>query len=351
MSSPIKFISIIPDSNFLLGADENGEILMWEYDKDLQKETSTKEQKKHPFEEYLNKLESIALLLNDVHKYFLGKEYRFPLDKMPSMIKELTDNEGRYLMIYFVSCYYGVKKQLKNESQYTELIENLEELMIWESKSSKDKIEAFEFLASGNDDLIKKNIELAISKFKRAHELDPKNPFIALSLSQAYAEKDDYQNLGKFRKIGLKLMARMNEKEQLDPLEEFNSTMLRFYEKRKTINNFTNKRPFYNEILPKGKDIRSYFCAILNEIASLLRGESNKISKNQAHLALEDIFDDIFEWFSIVSGASYYYLKHKLGSEDQISDILDALKDINGFEEHKNLDDAVSRILKHSKSS
>ena len=344
LSSPVKLATIIPDSNLLLGADNNGEILIWQYNKETTQEVTTEEAEKHPFEVYLNKLENIAILLNDVHEYFVGKEHRLSIESMPLMIEELAHSEGMYFMIHFMIFYYGVKKQLKNENQYADLIKGLKEMMGWEKKNSINKILAFQLLVFGNDDLIKKNIESAITKFKQAHELDPKNPFIVLNLSRAYTEQKDYQNMGMYRKMGLKLIARMHEKEQLEPSEEFNRTMQRFYEKRDSINNFINKRFFYKEFLPNKVDIRLYFCCILDEIASLLRGESNLIPKNQAHLVLEDIFEDIFEWFSIVSGVAYYYLEHKLGSEDQISDILDALKDINGFEVHKNLDEETFGI-------
>lgn len=346
LSSTVKFTTIIPESYFLLGADNNGEILMWDYKEKKQEISAVEAEKadKHPFEAYLNKLENITLLLNDVHEYFVGKEHRLSVENIPDMIEEIAHNEGMYFMIHFMFFYYGVKKQLKNENQYADLIKGLKEIMGWEKKNSINKIKAFQLLAFGNDDLMKKNIESAINKFKQAHELDPKNPFIVLSLSRAYTEQKDYQNMGMYRKIGLELMSRMHEKEVLDPSEEFNKIMQRFYEKRELINNFINKRFFYREFLPNKIDIRLYFCHILDEIASLLRGESNLIPKDKAHLVLEDIFEDLFEWLSIVCGAAYYHLKHKLGSEEQISDILDALKDINGFEVHKNLDDEAFGI-------
>jgi len=341
LSSSVKFNTIIPENNYLLGADNNGEILMWDYEEKKQEVSASEaeEAEKHPFETYLKKLENIALLLNDVHEYLVGKEYRLSVENVPDMIEEIANNEGMYFMIQFMFFYYGVKKQLKNESQYADLIRGLKEIMGWEKQNSINKIKAFQLLAFGNDDLIKKNYESAITKFKHAHELDPKNPFIVLSLSRAYAEQKDYQNMGVYRKIGLKLMARMHEEEELEPSEEFNKIMHRFYEKRDSIYNFIDKRTFYKEFLPNKIDIRLYFCHILDEIASLLRGESNLIPKEQAHLVLEDLFEDIFEWLSIVCGAAYYHLEHKLGSEDEISDILDALKDINGFETHKNLDE------------
>ncbi len=346
LSSPIKFTTIIPENNYLLGADNNGEILMWDYEKKKQEVSASEaeEAEKHPFEKYLKKLENIALLLNDVHEYLTGKEYRLSVENMPDMIEELASNEGMYFMIHFMFFYYGVKKQLKNESQYADLIRGLKEIMGWEKQNSINKIKAFQLLAFGNDDLIKKNYESAITKFKHAHELDPKNPFIVLSLSRAYAEQKDYQNMGVYRKIGLKLIARMHEEEELEPSKEFNKIMHRFYEKRDSIYNFINKRTFYKKFLPNKIDIRLYFCHILDEIASLLRGESNLIPKEQAHLVLEDLFEDIFEWLSIVCGAAYYHLEHNLGSEDEISNILDALKDINGFETHKNLDEEAFGI-------
>ncbi len=52
---------------------------------------------------------------------------------------------------------------------------------------------------------------------------------------------------------------------------------------------------------------------------------------------MEDIFEFLLEWISIVAGLTYYHLKYDLGTEEQVKDLLDALKDINGYEKHKKL--------------
>lgn len=52
---------------------------------------------------------------------------------------------------------------------------------------------------------------------------------------------------------------------------------------------------------------------------------------------MEEIFEFLLEWISIVAGPTYYHLKYRSGTKEQVEDLLDALKDINGFGEHRKL--------------
>jgi len=102
---------------------------------------------------------------------------------------------------------------------------------------------------------------------------------------------------------------------------------------------FTQKRPFYQYILESPPQATLYVCVLLGKVGNFFRFKDKQFSWEQMSNAMEDIFEILLEWISIVAGLTYYHLKYNLGTEEQVRDLLDALKDINGYKKHRKLGD------------
>ncbi|NVM54285.1 MAG: hypothetical protein HWN66_11340 [Candidatus Helarchaeota archaeon] len=242
-----------------------------------------KNSKINPFHP-LNRMERFALLLTDVRKCFSGEAHRLSQEKISQMLDEIVHDEHLFYMIFFMGAYHAVKKENKSEKQRKESINAMEVLMGWEKQSVREKVNSV--------------------------YIRPLNV-----LNDELASKKDRDN----------------------PTKEFSTLMKLFHEKRDSLTNFTQRRPFYKEILNPPPQATLYVCILLEKVADFFRFKEKKFNWDQMENIMEDIFEFLLEWISIVAGLTYYHLKYRLGTKEQVEDLLDALKDINGYEEHRKL--------------
>jgi len=226
-------------------------------------------------------MERFALLLTDVRYCFLGKAHRMSREEIALMLDEIVHDEHLFYMIFFMGAYYAVKKEDRTEKQRGEAIDGMEQLMGWEKQSARNKVTSVYEFNFSMDDLTE--------------------------------EKDIY-----------------------NPIEEFSALMNLFYEKGESLKNFINKRPFYKEVLTSLPHATLYVCVLLGKVADFFRSKVKQFDWDQMSDIMEDIFELLLEWISIIAGLTYYHLKYNMGTEEQVRDLLDALKDINGYEKHKN---------------
>lgn len=126
------------------------------------------------------------------------------------------------------------------------------------------------------------------------------------------------------------------EEEVSSPPEEFTALMKLFYEKRESLKNFFNKRSFYKVILSPLPQATLYVCTLLEKVGNFFHSKVKQFDWDQMSDIPEDIFEILLEWISIIAGLTYYHLKYDLGTEEQVRDLLDTLKDLNGYDKHKN---------------
>ena len=227
-------------------------------------------------------MEQFAVLLTDVRYCFLGKAHRMSREKIALMLDEIVHNEHIFYMTFFMGAYYSVKKEDRTEKQREEAIDGMEQLMGWEKQSVRNKVTSvYEFNFSMNDLTKEKEVDI--------------------------------------------------------PIEKFAALLKLFYERGESLKNFINKRPFYKEVLNPLPQATLYVCVLLGKVADFFRSEDKQFDWDQMSEILEDIFEFLLEWISIISGLTYYHLKYNLGNEQQVRDLLNALKDINGYEKHKKL--------------
>ena len=228
----------------------------------------------NPFH-YLNRMERFAVLLTDVRYCFLGKAHRMSRENIMLMLDQIVHDEHIFYMIFFMGAYKAVKKENTDMRQKEEIIDAMKQLMGWEKQNIRNKVtDVYKFNIS-IDDLIK---------------------------------KEDVGN----------------------PKEEFTSLTKLFFKQRKPFTNFVNSRPFYKNILNPPPQATLYVCVLLENVANFFRDKEKQFDWDQMSNMMEDIFDILLEWISIVAGLTYYHLKYDLGTDKQVRDILDALKDING---------------------
>ena len=239
-----------------------------------------------PFQ-YLNRMERFTALLTDVRYCFAGKAHRMSRENITLMIDDIVHDEHIFYMVFFMGAYYAVKKENRTKSQIVESIDAMKDLMGWEKESIQDKVT----LVYGLD----------------------------------------------FSKIDL-------TKEEANPIEEFSTLIKLFYDKRKSIKNFIHKRPFYKDILDPLPHATLYVCVLLGKVADFFRSTEKRFDWEQMSDIMEDVFESLLEWISIVAGLTYYHLKNKLGTKEQVSDLLDALKDINGYKKHRKLGDPAEPL-------
>ncbi|TFF87458.1 MAG: hypothetical protein EU549_04700, partial [Promethearchaeota archaeon] len=299
-------------------------------------ESKNEEERDLSIETYLNQIERINLLLSDVDNYLSGKNSRFPKAELSSILREIVDNEMFELMILFMMTYYGIKKQLKNEAQYKDAIDGMRELMGWEKETSKNKINALEKFGLGIDNMAEGKSENALPYLKEASEIDPNNPIILIQLASAYSDIKDFANMNKYFKKSLEMENKFFES-KIETTEEFDNLIKIFYEKRDLLKKINIKRESYENLLAKEPEILSSITILLEELIKYIDGEDNRISEKDIPYIMGDIIDDLFEYISIISGVCYFILKHNLGSEKEVSDILDALKYVIGYSEHQDL--------------
>ncbi|KKL18529.1 hypothetical protein LCGC14_2474620, partial [marine sediment metagenome] len=214
---------------------------------------------------HLNRMERFTALLTDVRNCFLGKAHRMSRENITLMIDDIVHNEHIFYMIFFMGAYYAVKKENRTKSQIVESIDAMKQLIGWEKKSIRDKVT----LVYGLD----------------------------------------------FSKVDF-----TKEEEENNPIEEFSALIKFFYEKRESIKNFIHKRPFYKDILDPLPHVTLYVCVLLGKVADFFRSKEKQFDWEQMTDIMEDIFELLLEWISIVAGLTYYHLKYNLGTEEQVND-------------------------------
>lgn len=232
----------------------------------------------HPIHQISNRMEQFAMFLTDVIYCFSGKAHRLSRDKIVEMIDHIVHDEHLFYMIYFMGAYNNVKKEKATEKSKQEIIEGMEQLMGWEKRSNRDKTTAmYEF------------------NFEKAKQL--------------YQKKD------------------------INPKKEFNALLKLYYKRRDKIKDFINSRSFYKEILDPIPHITLYVCVLLGVVADFFRETLKRYTWDQMENVMGDVFEILLEWISIVAGLTYYHLKYDLGTEEQVSDLLDTLKEFNAKRE------------------
>lgn len=234
----------------------------------------------------LNRMERFALLLLDVRKCFSGEAHRLSREKISQMLDDIVHNEHLFYMIFFMGAYQAVKKENESEEQKKESINAMEVLMGWEKQSVREKVNSIY-----NRPLNVLNDELA------------------------------------------------SKKDRDTPTKEFSILMKLFREKKDSLTNFTQSQSFYKEILNPPPQATLYVAILLENVANFFRFREKKFNWDQMENIMEDIFEILLEWISIVAGLTYYHLKYHFGTKEQVEDLLDALKDINGYGKHRKLDD------------
>ena len=241
-----------------------------------------------PFQ-YLNRMERFATLLTDVRYCFAGKAHRMSRENIVLMLDDIVHEEHLFYMIIFMGAYYVVKKENKTEEQREDSIKAMKLLMGWEKQSIRNKVTTAYSLRFSKEDL--------------------------------------------------------TEDEEINtPAENFDILINLFYEKGESIKNFIHSRPFYKEVLIPPPQATLYVCILLGKVSDFFRSKINQSNWEQLEDAMEDIFEVLLEWISIVAGLTHYHLKYNLGTEKQVDDLLDALKDMNGYKNHRKLGDPTEPL-------
>ena len=218
--------------------------------------------KNNPFY-YLNRMERFTVLLTDVRYCFLGRAHRMSRENIMEMLDQIVHDEHLFYMIYFLGAYKEVKGENSTKKQKDDVIDGMKQLMGWEKQDIRDKITAVYEGTFSIDKLIKKV-------------------------------------------------------EVVNPTEDFSALIKVFYEKRISFTDFINTRPFYKEILSSPPQATLYVCVLLEKVGNFFRSELRQFDWDQTSNILEDIFEILLEWISLIAGLVYYHLEYNLGSEQQV---------------------------------
>lgn len=309
------------------------------------------EQNDTPFRE-VNRFQQISLVLTDIHSYLLGLDSLFPKQELPEILHEIIHNEINMLMLHYSFAYFGVKGQLVNQAQYNDAEQGMKELMGWEQKKKKNEVMAIHMSGIGRQYVEKGDLKKAIKICKEALKKDPDNPMVLVQIMQAYLRKGDLVTAERFRQKGAKFFLKHDKEKNKEESKSMAKKQLTLYltqlnELSSEIERIHSQRSHYQQIFDKDEALLVKIQLILKEIRRHFRGKQIRIPEEKLPEALEDLMNVYFNWLTIISGAAYYMLKYKFGTEVQKKEVIRALTNVLGYSEQMNLtsrEEAINRL-------
>jgi len=305
------------------------------------KVTIVKNQFKNDYILNFSLMEKYALLLGGIRDYLEGKKSMLQPKEIPDILMDFISNETKRLTIDYSFAYFGLKKQLVKEGQQEDAIDGMVELMGWDLQQNKQKVNSMLLTGQAMFHGAFNHLKEAFSYLQEAIGLDPNNQAAWYWLAETYKEDGDFEKaeecqekLNNLRKIE---SSQESAGEISNHIEKFNLLIKKFHDKKEFIDNFPHKNGFYSNIISEDQGILSQFGNLLSDVRNFVRKQKHYLSERQIITAFNDIIDDLLEWMSIVSGIAYYMLKYTLGSEDEESEILDAILNILGWTKHEDL--------------
>ena len=292
----------------------------------------------------LGKIGAIAEKLEDIRDFIHKKFVLFPIDQIQLISEAIVNSNKKFLKIYFTLGYFGVKNQLE-ENYKEDLIAQMNNFMQWSRVEIRNQVRIMKLLNLGQFFAQNNEIRAAMNSNEQILKLDPNNRIALIAMAGlCKAMGDVIQSSHYLEKYQYVKAHPVKVSISRNPQEEFEGMIDKLEEGQKIIES-TKNRDFYKKICSESHGILEIIMDSIAFVGKSFDDKNSVTTIRELQIIINDLLYFLSEWLVHVSGAVYYIMKHGYGTPEQIELVLNALKEIIGFESHKNIEEIDKAIF------
>jgi len=287
--------------------------------------------------EEIRTIENFAFAFFQLKENLSENDHVFSPKDFMELISLMIKDETAMLILNFTFAYYAIKRELSTPEKEQDAIESMKELLGWELESNKRFVQSYHYMRLGQKYEKEGDLKNALDHFRKALDIDETNVMIYYYLSELCEKQQDLVRSERYRKMGINVLI-PSLLPEMTPSEHFNRLFQQFQQKSKVFQEKIPKKysAYFDEPIDNS-DTLFAMQQIMEKFLKYLEGDRELSPKILIKL-IDVLIDDYFEWISLVAGLAYFNLKDGVGSQEEIGELLDAIKNILGMEKHHSLD-------------